>query len=206
MTSSKKSPSSMRWLLERANDKYIQVAKKNNIRSRAWFKIQEIDCKNKLFKLGMNIIDLGSSPGSWSQYALSKVRSTGRIIACDILPMKPIKGVEFIQGDFRNQEIFNQLLQCLKSTQFHLVLSDMAPNITGHASIDIPNAMNLCHLALKISNLTLSKKGVFLVKAFQGKGFNELYQEIKILFSKVKICKPNTSRSRSREIFILATR
>lgn len=206
MISKKKSRSSVRWLLEHFQDKYVKDAKKNKIRSRAWFKLEELDKSNKLFKIGMNIIDLGASPGSWSQYALSKIGKKGRILACDILPMKPITGVDFFQGDFRNKKTLNLMLNFLKNTKIHLVMSDMAPNITGNFSIDMPCIIDLCRLALKISQYVLSINGVFLLKSFQGEGFNEFYKEIKILFSTVKICKPKTSRTRSREIFILATR
>jgi 23S rRNA (uridine2552-2'-O)-methyltransferase len=202
----KKSNSSNRWLSEHFKDQYVKQAKKNKIRSRAWFKLEQLDKSNKLFKAGMNVIDLGAAPGGWSQYAVNKIGTTGRIIACDILPMKPIKGVEIFTGDFRNQTILNFMLSSLSHIKFHLVMSDMAPNITGHFSIDMPRIINLSKLALNISNYVLSKKGVFLLKSFQGEGFDDLYQEIKILFKKIKICKPKTSRTRSREIFILATR
>ncbi|QCI25585.1 23S rRNA (uridine(2552)-2'-O)-methyltransferase RlmE [Buchnera aphidicola (Sitobion avenae)] len=206
MISKKKTSSSNRWLLEHFKDQYVKEAKKNNIRSRAWFKLQQLDKSYKLFKIGMNVIDLGAAPGSWSQYALDKIGKKGRIIACDILPIKPIKGVDFFQGDFRNKKILNLMLSSLSDTTFHLVMSDMAPNITGHFSIDMPRIIDLSKSALKIANYVLSKNGIFLLKSFQGEGFNELYEEIKILFAKIKICKPKTSRTRSREIFIIATR
>ncbi|QCI20517.1 23S rRNA (uridine(2552)-2'-O)-methyltransferase RlmE [Buchnera aphidicola (Brachycaudus cardui)] len=206
MISQKKSKSSHRWLSEHFQDAYVKKAQKNKIRSRAWFKLEQLDKSNKLFKSGMNVIDLGSSPGSWSQYAMQKIGKKGRIIACDILPMKPIIGVNFFQGDFRNKKILNLILNSLHNIKLDLVMSDMAPNITGNFSIDMPRIINLSQLALKISDYVLSKNGIFLLKSFQGEGFNEFYKEIKILFSKVKICKPKTSRTRSREIFILATR
>lgn len=206
MVSQKKSKSSNRWLLEHFNDKYVKEAKNNKIRSRAWFKLQQLDETNKLFKKGMNVIDLGAAPGSWSQYAISKIGKTGYIIACDVLPIKPIKGVDVFQGDIRNKKIFNLVLNSSNKIKFDLVMSDMAPNITGNFSIDMPRIINLSKLALKISDFLLSKNGIFLLKSFQGEGFNEFYQEIKILFKKVKICKPKTSRTRSREIFILAIR
>ncbi|AHG60006.1 23S rRNA (uridine(2552)-2'-O)-methyltransferase RlmE [Buchnera aphidicola] len=206
MISRKKSKSSNRWLLEHFQDQYVQKARENKIRSRAWFKLEELDQTNKIFKTGMNVIDLGAAPGSWSQYAIQKIGKTGRIIACDILPIKPIIGVDFFQGDFRDQHVLNLMLNSLNSTKFHLVMSDMAPNITGNFSIDMPRIIDLSKLALKISNYVLSKNGILLLKSFQGEGFNEFYKKIKILFTQVKICKPKTSRSRSREIFILATR
>ncbi|AEO08169.1 23S rRNA (uridine(2552)-2'-O)-methyltransferase RlmE [Buchnera aphidicola] len=206
MISKKKIKSSNYWLREHFSDLYVKEAKKNNIRSRAWFKLEQLDKQNKLFQIGMNIIDLGAAPGSWSQYAVNKIGKTGYIIACDILPIKPIIGVNIFQGDFRNQEMLNKMLSLLKNITFHLVMSDMAPNITGNFSIDMPRIIELSKLALKISNYVLSKNGTFLLKSFQGEGFNELYQEIKTYFKKVKICKPKTSRTRSREIFIIATR
>ncbi|QIQ41967.1 MAG: 23S rRNA (uridine(2552)-2'-O)-methyltransferase RlmE [Buchnera aphidicola (Microlophium carnosum)] len=206
MISKKKSSSSNRWLLEHFNDQYVKQAKKNNIRSRAWFKLEQLDASNKLFKIGMNVVDLGAAPGSWSQYAIDRIGKKGRIIACDILPIKPISGVNIFQGDLRNKKIFSSMLSSLSDTAIHLVMSDMAPNITGNFSIDMPRIIELSKLALKISNHVLSKNGIFLLKSFQGEGFNELYKKINILFTKIKICKPKTSRTRSREIFILATR
>jgi len=206
MISKRKSNSSNRWLLEHFKDQYVKEAKKNNVRSRAWFKLEQLDKSHKLFKTGMNVIDLGAAPGSWSQYAISKVGKKGRIIACDILPIKPITGVDVFQGDFRNQKILNIMLNSLNNTKFHIVMSDMSPNITGNFSIDMPRILDLSKSALKISNHVLSKNGIFLLKSFQGEGFNDLYKEIKILFKTIKICKPKTSRTRSREIFILATR
>ncbi|ADP66202.1 cell division protein FtsJ [Buchnera aphidicola str. TLW03 (Acyrthosiphon pisum)] len=154
----------------------------------------------------MNVIDLGAAPGSWSQYASNRIGKKGRIIACDILPIRPITGVDIFQGDFRNKKTLNLMLNTFSNITFHLVMSDMAPNITGNFSIDMPRIIELCKLALKISEHVLSKNGIFLLKSFQGEGFNELYKEIKMLFKKIKICKPKTSRTRSREIFILATR
>lgn len=192
--------------MEHFSDPYVKEAKKNNIRSRAWFKLAELDKNNKLLKTGMNIIDLGAAPGSWSQYAINKVGKSGSVIACDILPIKPITGVNIFQGDFRNQKILNDMLLSFKNITFNLVMSDMAPNITGNFSIDMPHIIELSRLALEISHYVLSRHGVLLLKTFQGEGCNELQQEIKIFFKKLKICKPKTSRTRSREIFIIATR
>ncbi|QFQ32942.1 23S rRNA (uridine(2552)-2'-O)-methyltransferase RlmE [Buchnera aphidicola (Aphis fabae)] len=206
MMAKNKSNSSKRWLSEHFQDQYVKEAKKNKIRSRSWFKLEEIDKNNKLFKPGMNVIDLGSSPGGWSQYAMNKIGKTGSVIACDILPMKKITGVKFFQVDFRNVNILNFMLNRLSNNTFNIVMSDMAPNITGCWSIDMPRIIEICKIALKISTCILPKNGIFLVKSFQGEGLNEFFTEIKTLFSKIKICKPKTSRSRSREIFILATR
>lgn len=206
MISKKKKNSSNRWLSEHFNDPYFKEAKKNKIRSRSWFKLEEIDKNNRLFKPGMNVLDLGSSPGGWSQYAVRKINPKGYILACDILPMKKIEGVDFFQGDFSNKKILNLMLNSFSNINFNLVMSDMAPNITGCSSIDMPRIIEICKIAFKISNNFLSRNGIFLVKSFQGEGFNEFFMYIKRLFSKVKICKPKTSRARSREIFILATR
>lgn len=206
MVSQKKTKSSSRWLLEHFKDEYVKKARENKIRSRAWFKLEQLDKSHKLFRIGMNIIDLGASPGSWSQYAMQKIGKQGRIIACDILPMKPITGVNFFQGDFRNKKTLNLMLNALTNIKLDLVMSDMSPNITGNFSTDMPRIIDLCKSALKISDYVLSKSGVFLLKSFQGEGFNEFYKEMKTFFLKVKICKPKTSRTRSREIFILATR
>jgi 23S rRNA (uridine2552-2'-O)-methyltransferase len=206
MISKKKSNSSKRWLEEHFKDQYVKEAKKKKIRSRSWFKLEEIDKSNRLFKPGMNVLDLGSSPGGWSQYAVSKIGEKGYILACDILPMKKIIGVDFFQGDFRNKKTLNFILSNLSNINFNLIMSDMAPNITGCSSIDMPRIIEICKTVFKISDYLLSRNGVLLVKSFQGEGFNEFFAHIKNLFSKIKICKPKTSRSRSREIFILATR
>lgn len=206
MISKNKSKSSKRWLSEHFQDKYTQEAKRNKIRSRSWFKLEEIDKNNTLFKPGMNILDLGASPGGWSQYAINKIGKTGSVVACDILPMKKIIGVKFFQGDCRQINILNCLLNSFSNHTASVVMSDMAPNITGCRSIDMPNIIEVCKIALNISQYLLSKNGIFLVKSFQGEGFNEFFKELEILFSKIKLFKPKASRSRSREIFILATR
>ncbi|QIQ41402.1 MAG: rRNA methyltransferase [Buchnera aphidicola (Aphis urticata)] len=206
MIAKNKSNSSKRWLLEHFQDSCVKKAKQNRIRSRSWFKLEELDKHNKLFKPGMNIVDLGSAPGGWSQYAISKVGKTGLVVAFDILPMEKIKGVKFFQGDFRDVHTLNFILNNLSSNTFNIVMSDMAPNMTGYWSIDMPRIIEICKIALTISTYLLSENGIFLVKSFQGEGLNEFCTEVKTLFSKIKICKPKTSRSRSREIFILATK
>lgn len=206
MISKKKSNSSNRWLSEHFQDQYVKEAKKQKIRSRSWFKLEEIDKNNRLFKPGMNVLDLGSSPGGWSQYAAKKIGKKGYILACDILPMKKIKGVNFFQGDFCNKKTLNWILTNLSHVNLNLIMSDMAPNITGCSSIDMPRIIEICKMVFTISDHLLSRNGVVLVKSFQGEGFNEFFAQIKNLFSKIKICKPKTSRSRSREIFMLATR
>lgn len=202
----KVSNNSKRWLVEHFNDKYVKEAKKNKLRSRSWFKLAEIDQKNKLFQSGMHILDLGASPGGWSQYAISKIGKKGRVIAFDILPMSKIIGVDFFQIDFCNKKKLQLMLNNFSNINFDLIMSDMAPNITGYSFIDMPRIIEICNIALKISNCLLSRNGILLLKSFQGEGFNDFFSQMKIFFSKIKIFKPKASRARSREIFILATR
>ncbi|QNS02053.1 MAG: rRNA methyltransferase [Buchnera aphidicola (Pentalonia nigronervosa)] len=202
----RKSNSSSRWLFEHFQDKYVQDAKKNKVRSRSWFKLKELDDSYQLFRNNMNVIDLGSAPGGWTQYARNKIGLKGKILACDILPMLPITGVHFCQGDIRNKKTLRFILNYLKNIKIHLIISDIAPNITGNSAVDMPRIIELCKSVLKISRYILSRNGRFVLKSFHGEGFNAFYEEIKTFFSKVKICKPKSSRARSREIFILATR
>ncbi|CAL4324228.1 RlmE family RNA methyltransferase [Buchnera aphidicola] len=202
----KVSKSSHRWLLEHFNDKYVKEAQKNRLRSRSWFKLEEIDKKNKLFRSGMHVLDLGSSPGGWSQYAVSKIGKKGHVIAFDILPMKKIIGVDFFQIDFFNKKKLQLMLNNFSNSNFNVIMSDMAPNMTGCSFIDMPRIIEICNIALKISNCLLSRNGILLLKSFQGEGFNDFFSQMKLFFSKIKIFKPKTSRARSREIFILATR
>jgi len=206
MVVKKKSKRSHRWLTEHFKDPYVKKAKENKIRSRSWFKLAEIDKNNKLFKPGMNVLDLGSSPGGWSQYAARKIGAKGCILACDVLPMEKIEGVNFFQGNIFDEKILNLILNNVSRIDFNLIMSDMAPNLTGCSSIDMPQVIKICKRAFQISNFLLSHNGVFLVKSFHGEGFNNFFIEVKNFFSKIKICKPKTSRARSREIFILATR
>jgi len=205
MSSKKRSASSRRWLQEHFNDKYVIEAQKKKLRSRAWFKLDEIDNTDKIFKRGMFVLDLGAAPGGWSQYVVNKVGLKGKVIALDLLPMDSILGVEFLQGDFREKSILKSLLNCIGDKKIDVVISDMAPNMTGISSVDIPKSMHLAELAFDISRDILIPGGSFLVKVFQGEGFEQYLREMRSLFKKVKVRKPDASRIRSREVYIVAT-
>ena len=205
MANKKRSASSSRWLQEHFSDKYVLQAQKKGFRSRAWFKLDEIQQSDKIFKPGMTVVDLGAAPGGWSQYAVSKVGLTGRVIACDLLLMDPIVGVDFLQGDFRDEQILEALLERVGDKKVQVVMSDMAPNMSGTPAVDIPRSMYLVELALDMCRDVLATGGSFIVKVFQGEGFDEYLREIRSLFLKVKIRKPDASRSRSREVYIVAT-
>ncbi|NDL61401.1 MULTISPECIES: 23S rRNA (uridine(2552)-2'-O)-methyltransferase RlmE [Enterobacterales] len=205
MTTKKRSGSSSRWLQEHFSDKYVLEAQKKGLRSRAWFKLEEIQQGDKLFKPDMAVVDLGAAPGGWSQYVATQIGKKGRIIACDILPMDPIVGVDFLQGDFRDPLVLQALLERVGESKVQVVMSDMAPNMSGTPAVDIPKAMYLVELALEMCRDVLAPGGSFLVKVFQGEGFDEYLREIRSLFTKVKIRKPDASRARSREVYIVAT-
>ncbi len=205
MVNKNRSVSSNRWLKEHYKDQYVQQAQAKGLRSRAWFKLAEIQQRDKLFTSGMNIVDLGAAPGSWSQYVVTQISGIGRVIACDILPIDPIIGVDFLQGDIREELIFKSLFALIDKSKIKVVMSDMAPNISGIPSIDIPKAMYLVELALEICRDILTPGGSFVVKVFQGEGFEECLRKISSLFTKIKIRKPNASRLYSREVYIVAT-
>lgn len=205
MATKKRSASSSRWLQEHFSDKYVQQAQKKGLRSRAWFKLDEIQQSDKLFRPGMIVVDLGAAPGGWSQYVATQIGGKGRIIACDILPMDPMVGVDFLQGDFRDPLVLQALLERVGEQKVQVVLSDMAPNMSGTPAVDIPKSMYLVELALDMCRDVLTPGGSFLVKVFQGEGFDEYLREIRSLFTKVKIRKPDASRARSREVYIVAT-
>ncbi|WP_394752664.1 23S rRNA (uridine(2552)-2'-O)-methyltransferase RlmE [Crenothrix sp.] len=198
------SKSSNRWLQEHAQDEYVKLAQVLGYRSRAVFKLKEIHEKDNILKPGINIVDLGAAPGGWSQFAKPLLNNKNKLIALDILPMEPIDGVDFIQGDFREEQVFNQLLATLDGATVDLVMSDMAPNMSGNKAVDQPSAMYLGELALDTAKAVLTKNGTFLVKVFQGEGFEAFHQEVKKLFSVVHIRKPKASRPRSNEVYILA--
>ncbi|MGP1939663.1 MAG: 23S rRNA (uridine(2552)-2'-O)-methyltransferase RlmE [Arsenophonus sp. ET-DL9-MAG3] len=204
MVNKKHSASSTRWLQEHFSDKYVFQTKKK-IRSRAWFKLDEIQQSDKIFKSGMNVVDLGAAPGGWSQYAATKIGLDGRIIACDLLLMDPIVSVDFLQGDFRNKQTLEMLLKRIGGKKIQVIISDMAPNMSGMCVIDIPKSMYLAELALDMCRYVLVIGGNFVVKVFHGEGFDKYLKEVRSLFLKVKIRKPNASRSRSREVYIVAT-
>ncbi len=205
MSKKKRSASSSRWLKEHFDDKYVQLAQKQGLRSRAVFKIDEIQSRDKLIKQGMTIVDLGAAPGGWSQFCVEQVGAHGRVIACDILPMDPIAGVDFLQGDFREESVLSALLDRVGDEKVDIILSDMAPNMSGTVAVDQPRSMYLVELALDMCKQVLANKGSFIVKVFQGTGFEEYLKEVRSLFSVVKIRKPDSSRARSREVYIVAT-
>ena len=189
---------------EHFHDEYVKMAQAQGYRSRAVFKLNEIQDKDQIIKPGMNIIDLGAAPGGWSQRARQIIGKKDKIIALDILPMDPLEGVDFIQGDFREQAVLDQLYAVLDGAPITLVMSDMAPNMSGNKGVDQPRAIYLGELALDTARTVLSKDGMFLVKLFHGAGFEEFHQEIQQFFSKVVIRKPKASRPRSNEVYILA--
>ena len=199
----KRTKTSKAWMQEHVNVPYVKLAQKDGYRARAAYKLLEIDDKDRLIKPGMVIVDLGSTPGSWSQVAVQRLKSNGRVIALDLLPMVGIPGVEFIQGDFREDEILEQLEEKLGGQQIDLVISDMAPNISGISSVDQPNAVYLTELAVDFSLKWLKPEGNFLVKVFIGSGFEEIVQIMRDSFEKVVTRKPKASRDRSTEVYLL---
>lgn len=188
---------------EHLNDPYVKLAQKEGYRARAAYKLTEIDDKDKLIKPGMTIVDLGSTPGSWSQVAVQRLKGQGRVIALDILDMHPIAGVEFICGDFREAEVLTQLENSLNGKQVDLVIADMAPNISGVKEVDQAGAAYLTELALEFSRDWLKPNGNFLVKVFMGAGFDEILQNMRKTFDKVVTRKPKASRDRSTEVYLL---
>lgn len=205
MATKKRSVSSSSWLQAHFNDKYVQQAKKKGLRSRSWFKLAEIQKRDKLFRPGMTVVDLGAAPGGWSQYVTTQIGVKGRIIAYDILPMDSIVGVNFLQGNFHDPLVLQDLLERVGRQKVQVVLSDMAPNMSGIPAVDIPKSMYLVELALDICRDVLAQGGSFLVKVFHGEGFDDYLCEIRSLFANVKIRKPDASRGCSREVYIVAT-
>lgn len=189
---------------EHFDDPYVKKAQFEGRRSRALFKLEEMDNKDKLFKRGATVVDLGAAPGGWSELAIEKVGDKGKVFALDILPMDAIAGVQFIQGDFREESVLTHLLNEMGEHKADLVLSDMAPNISGMSAVDQPRAMYLVELALDLARQVLNKGGTLLVKIFQGEGFDQYLAEVRSAFSSVKVRKPDASRARSREVYILA--
>ncbi len=200
----RRSRSSGRWLKEHFADPYVQRAQSEGWRSRAVFKLEEIDRREKLLRPGRVCLDLGAAPGAWSQYARRRVGAKGRVVASDILAMPELPGVEFVQGDFREEPVFEQLLALLPERGVDLVLSDMAPNLSGVDVIDQPRSMHLAELALDMAARVLKPGGDALIKVFQGAGFQELVQGARGRFGRVRMLKPQASRSRSPEIYLLA--
>ena len=198
------SKSSKKWLEERARDQYVKKSKQAGFRSRASFKLLEIQEKDRFIRPGMIVVDLGSAPGGWSQAAKILVGDKGSVLATDILPMAPISGVKFIQGDFTDDAVLDDLIEKVQGESVDLVISDMAPNITGIREIDQPGSMHLAELALDFARSILREGAYFLVKVFEGEGIGEFKQVLASEFEKVKVRKPKASRSRSREFYLLA--
>lgn len=201
---STRSRSSGRWLKEHFDDPYVKEAQKLGYRSRASFKLLEIQEKDRLIRAGMTVVDLGSAPGGWSQVAVDLVGHHGRVVASDILPMDTLAGVEFICGDFTEESVLAEILAALGERKADLVISDMAPNMSGMAGVDQPRAMYLVELAAEMAAQVLKPGGAFLTKVFHGEGFDELLKSLKASFNKVSTRKPQASRSRSRETYLLA--
>jgi 23S rRNA (uridine2552-2'-O)-methyltransferase len=196
--------SSARWLNEHVNDPYVKQAQKDGYRSRSSYKLIQLNEKDRLVRPGMLVVDLGSAPGGWSQVAARLVGAKGRVLATDILPMEPLKNVDFIQGDFTEELVLKQVLDWLGGNQPDLVLSDIAPNISGIDSADQATSMYLVELALDMARQVLKPRGDFVAKVFQGTGSEEFLKDLRTSFEKVLIRKPAASRSRSREVYMVA--
>jgi 23S rRNA (uridine2552-2'-O)-methyltransferase len=199
----KRSKSSARWLAEHADDEFVKRAQKEGWRSRAVFKLAQIQASERLLRPGMRCVDLGAAPGGWSQYAV-RILGPGRIVATDILAMDPIPGVDFVQGDFREEAVLEQVLECLGADRVDLVLSDMAPNMAGIDAVDQPRSMHLAELALEFADRVLAPGGDLLLKLFQGAGFDQIIKDTRSRYGRVMTKKPKASRSRSSEIYLLA--
>lgn len=196
--------SSKRWLQEHFDDVYVKKAQAEGYRSRAVYKLKEVDEKESLLKPGMTVVDLGAAPGGWTQYVSQKLNGHGRIVALDILAMDALPDVDFIQGDFREDDVLEELINLIPERSIDLLLSDMAPNMSGSTAIDIPRAMYLVELAFDFAGKMLKPGGTMLVKIFHGSGFDDLVKQARASFDKVVIRKPSASRSRSKETYLLA--
>jgi 23S rRNA (uridine2552-2'-O)-methyltransferase len=201
---SSKSRSSGRWLQEHAADPYVKRARQEGWRSRAVFKLEEIQKAERLLKPGMTVVDLGAAPGGWSQFAARALQGRGQVYALDLLDMPEVPGVTFLQGDFREAEVLERLQKALEGRRVDLVLSDMAPNMSGIDAVDQPRSMHLAELALEFAVQALNPGGSLLMKVFQGSGFQELVKAARARFDTVRMRKPDASRSRSSEVYLLA--
>lgn len=199
-----RSKTSQRWLKEHFDDPYVKMAQKDGYRSRASYKLLELQERDRLLRPGMTVVDLGAAPGGWSQVASRVLGDKGRLIASDILSMDAIPDVTFIQGDFTEQKVFDEILRAIDGHPVDLVISDMAPNMSGVRSADQPKAMYLCELALDLASRVLRPGGDFLIKIFQGEGFDEYLRQVRDGFERVQMRKPESSRDRSREQYLLA--
>jgi 23S rRNA (uridine2552-2'-O)-methyltransferase len=200
----KRTKSSARWLAEHANDEFVKRAQREGWRSRAVFKLAEIQQTERLLRPGVRCVDLGAAPGGWSQYAARIAGGSSRIVATDILPMEPIAGVDFVLGDFREEGVLNEVLGSMGGAKVDLVLSDMAPNMAGIEAVDQPRSMHLAELAVEFADRALAPGGDLLVKLFQGAGFEEIIRDARRRYGRVVMKKPKASRSRSPEIYLLA--
>lgn len=205
MGKKQKTVSSARWMQEHFDDPFVLKAQKLGLRSRAIFKLEEINNKDKLIKSGMSVVDLGAAPGGWSEYAVKQVGDGGQVVACDILPMDSLPGVDFLQGDFREEQVLEALLNRINGKNVDVVMSDMAPNMSGNEGTDQARSMYLVELALDMCSHVLKKNGSFVVKVFQGEGFDQFVKDVKSAFTVVKTRKPEASRPRSREVYLVAT-
>jgi 23S rRNA (uridine2552-2'-O)-methyltransferase len=201
----RRSNSSDRWLREHFSDPYVKRAKAEGWRSRAVFKLEAIDRSSRLLKPGMMVLDLGAAPGAWSQYASRKVGVNGKVVANDLLPMEELPGVTFVQGDFREQAVVDRIEEALASARLDVLLSDMAPNLSGMDAIDAPRSMHLAELALDLALRLLKPQGIALIKLLQGAGFQEFVAAARREFRQVRLSKPEASRSRSPETYLLAS-
>ncbi len=199
-----RSISSQRWLKEHHSDPFVKKARAEGLRSRAAYKLEELVERDRLLKPGMVVVDLGAAPGGWSQWVRKALGDSGRVIALDVLEMPALAGVEFLQGDFRQDEVLSQLVASLNGKQVDLVLSDMAPNKSGVGAVDMPRAMYLSELAMEFADAHLRIDGNFLIKLFQGVGFDDYVKELRRRYAKVSIRKPEASRKRSPEVYALA--
>ena len=196
-----RSKSSQQWLDEHHQDEYVLKARREGYRSRAVYKLIEIDEKDHLFRPGQLVVDLGAAPGGWCEYAVTRVGDRGQVIGLDLLPVEPVAGLTFIQGDFTEQDILDELISVLQGQKAGVVLSDMAPNLSGMESVDQPRAMYLAELALDFAAEFLTRDGKFVVKLFQGAGFEEYVASLRKTFQTVKFRKPQASRDRSSETY-----
>ncbi|MBD3610667.1 MAG: 23S rRNA (uridine(2552)-2'-O)-methyltransferase RlmE [Gammaproteobacteria bacterium] len=192
------------WMREHFDDIYVKKAQQEGYRSRAVYKLLELNDKDRLLRPGMTVVDLGAAPGGWTQVAAQLVGDHGHVVALDILPMDNIAGVDIITGDFREDDVLEQLLKTLGESPVDLVMSDMAPNMSGNKAVDIPGAMYLVELAVDLAEQVLKKDGDLVMKVFQGEGFDELVKGLRKHYKKVVIRKPKASRPRSKEVYVLA--
>ena len=199
-----RSKSSSRWLKEHFSDPYWQQAQKDGYRSRATYKLKELDEKERLIKPGMVVADLGAAPGGWSQWAIERVGAQGAVVGLDLLPIHPLEGAIFLQGDFREEAVLAELIAALDGREVDLVMSDMAPNTSGIKAVDIPRSIYLSELALDFAHQVLKPGGDLLIKVFQGEGFDDFLKDVRTFFNKVQLKKPQASRDRSVEVYVLA--